>query len=73
MDQQRIMDVLLHDARLLAVAGAVRDQLLDLVEILGYLDALSSVCVFAWLYDPDVLLRHLRTVEVILLRLLLRF
>mmetsp|Transcript_9735 Transcript_9735/g.16401 ORF Transcript_9735/g.16401 Transcript_9735/m.16401 type:complete len:318 (+) Transcript_9735:37-990(+) len=62
VDEQRVVDVLLDDAGALGAGGGLLDQLLDLGELLGHLDAVAAVGVFARLDDPDVLGRHLRGV-----------
>lgn len=50
------MDVLLDNACSLLGLCVLSYQILDLGEVLGYLDALATVGIFAWLDDPDVLL-----------------
>lgn len=52
--QQWIMDVLLHYARPLFGARALRYYIFDLMEILSNLNSLAPVSVLTGLYNPDV-------------------
>ena len=52
--QQRIMDVLLHNARPFFRPCALRYYTFNFVEILSHLDSLAPSGIFAGLYDPDV-------------------
>lgn len=70
MDQQRIVDVFLHDARPATICRRLFDDALDLVVLSCNLNTVTSICVFTGLNDPDVLRRRRR---LIVLRLLLIF
>ena len=48
------MDVFLNDAGAFLRPGALCNNVFDLVEVLCYLDSLSSVCVLTRLDNPDV-------------------
>ena len=54
VDEQRVVDVLLHDAGAFARARAVNDDALDVFEVLRYLDAHAAVRALAGFQDPDV-------------------
>ena len=66
------MDVLLNDAGSLSVLSGVDDDVLDFGEILGNLDALSSICVLTWLDDPNILRSSQRLIVLWLIAGLLR-
>jgi len=54
MDEERVMDVFLDDARPSPRLGTVFNNASDLVFVLRNLDSYASVRVLAWLDDPDV-------------------
>ena len=61
------MDVLLEDAGAFGAGSGIRDNLLDLIEVFGHLNALPSIRVLTWLDDPNVFGRLLCPVEALFL------
>lgn len=56
VDEQWVVDVLLHDASFLARSSLLNYNLLKLIPLLGHLDAHAPVCALAWLCDPNIVL-----------------
>ena len=55
MDKERIVDVLLDDACSAAIGRRLLHNLLNLIIFTRHLNTMTSVCVFSWLDDPNVL------------------
>jgi len=51
------VDVFLHNASSSPICGGLLYDLLNLLELPSYLDALASIGILARLYDPYILLR----------------
>ena len=54
MDQERVMNILLHDACALGWACAFRDDADELAPFFSHLDANSTIRALSWLSDPDI-------------------
>lgn len=55
MDEQWVVDILLHDAGFLARPSLFHDNLLQLVPLLGHLDTHAPVGALTWLCDPNII------------------
>lgn len=66
VDEQRVVDVFLNNASPFLRLGGVNNDLGDFVVVLAHRYALTSVCIFTWLDNPNVVFVSLRILELLL-------